>query len=76
MAQQSLADVAVSTLAAINVMADGISTDDPERHAVWALKRAAEQAVLNGLQTAGDIVRAARDAREAVADAKKEAAEK
>ena len=76
MTQESIADIAVSTLAGIKAIGDGISNDDPERHAIRAMKRAAEQAVLNGLQIADDIIRAARDVREAVADTKKEAAER
>jgi hypothetical protein len=72
--QQSLADIAVSTLAAIKAMDERVSTEDPERFAIWELKRAAEQAALSGLQLASSIAYSARNVREAIADAKTQTA--
>ena len=52
----SIADQAVYTLGEIERIAVGLPHDDKMRHTLRKMKRAAEQAVLNGLGTAQDIV--------------------
>jgi hypothetical protein len=64
--QRSIADMAVDTLAAIQRMDKDIGLDNPERHAIREMKRAAELAVTEGLRVAMAIVHAADSVRAAV----------
>lgn len=66
MAQQSLADLAVTTLAELKQIEAGMKTDAEERFAIWRAKEAAEQAIRSGCEVALNILTAARFMREAV----------
>jgi hypothetical protein len=68
--QQNIADMAASTLAAIDRMDEGLDANHPERDAILNLKRAAEQAVIDGLRGALAIADAARSVRNAVTEVK------
>jgi len=51
----SLADQVIQSLADVRQMDEGIDTDCPERHAVWSLKRVAEQAIADAMRTATEL---------------------
>ena len=68
MSQQSLADLAVETLAAVQQMNDGIGLEHPERHAIREMKQAAEQVLADAFRVAQRIVWASKTVREAVAE--------
>ena len=53
--QQSLADQAVQTLAAVSSMCDDVGLDSVERHIIRGMKRIAEQSIENGLRMALDL---------------------
>lgn len=71
MAHQSLAELAVLTLAEIQRLDFDVPADAPERYAVWAMKEAAEQAIEQGLKVALAIARGTKHARDAVAEVQK-----
>ena len=48
---ESLADLAVRTLAAVSDMGN-VASDDPLRHSIRNLRQCAQTAILNGLQEA------------------------
>lgn len=52
MTQQSLADLAVETLAAVATIDEGVTIDHPERHVVRDLKREAEALISNAMRSA------------------------
>lgn len=64
----SLADQAVFVLGEIDRIADGMLNDDPMRHVVRGMKRAAERAIENGLRLAQEIVDNSKNLRKDVAD--------
>lgn len=70
MAQQTLAEQAVDTLAEIKRMDFNVNSDSPERYAIHLMKQAAEEAVSNGLRLAMQIVWAAKQAQDTVEDIK------
>lgn len=53
--QQSLADAAVETLAAIRAMDNGIDLCHPERHVIRDLKRNAEALIADALRRAREL---------------------
>jgi hypothetical protein len=55
MAEQSLADIAVETLAAVKSMDNGIGLEHPERHVIRDLKRNAEALIADALRRARDL---------------------
>lgn len=57
--QQSLADAAVETLAAVKSMDNGIGLEHPERHVIRDLKRNAEALIADALRRAREIAYAA-----------------
>ena len=52
MTQQSLAEMAVETLAAVAAINEGVTIDHPERHIVRDIKREAEALISNALRSA------------------------
>ncbi|CAN7406169.1 hypothetical protein LJR074_002565 [Acidovorax sp. LjRoot74] len=62
--QQSLADAAVETLAAVRAMDNGIGLDNPERHVIRDLKRNAEALIADALRRARELAYAADAIRE------------
>lgn len=62
--QQSLADAAVETLAAIRAMDNGIDLTHPERHVIRDLKRNAEALIADALRRARDLAYTAYCIRE------------
>ena len=74
MAEQSLADRAIETLAAVRAMDDGVELAHPERHAVHELKRAAEAILDTALRQAYMLAHAAQDLREDMRKKEKEGA--
>lgn len=64
MTQQSLADLAVETLAAVAAIDEGVTIDHPERHVVRDLKREAEALISNALRSARALAYAAEGLRE------------
>ena len=68
MSQQSLADLAVETLARVQQMSDGIGLAHPERHAIREMKQTAEQVLADAFRAAQRIVWAAGTVREVVAE--------
>lgn len=61
--RQSLADQAVTALAAIAAMDEDLSNEHAERHIIRGMKRAAEAALENGLRVAQDLAWVARDVK-------------
>ena len=59
----SLADQVIQTLADVRQMDDGIDTDCHERHAVWNLKRLAEQAIADAMRAATELAWQAKSLR-------------
>lgn len=59
----SLADQAVQALAMVQAMDDGMDIENPERHAVYSMRRIAEQAISAGFRTAIDLAWEAKDLR-------------
>lgn len=59
----SLADQAVQALAMVQAMDDGMDMEHPERHAVYSMRRIAEQAIAAGFRTAIDLAWQAKDLR-------------
>lgn len=57
--QQSLADAAVETLAAVRAMDNGIDLSHPERHVIRDLKRNAEALIGDALRRARELAYAA-----------------
>ena len=57
---QSLADQAVDTIAAIRNLDTGTNMDHPERHAVREMKRVASEIVTNALRQAQALVHSAQ----------------
>lgn len=51
----SLADQVIQSLADVRQMDDGIDTDCPEHHAIWNLKRLAEQAIADAMRAATEL---------------------
>ena len=51
----SLADQVIQSLADVRQMDEGIDTDCPERHAVWSLKRLAEQGIADAMRAATEL---------------------
>lgn len=74
MSQQSLADLAVETLARVQAMSDGIGLEHPERHAIREMKQTAEQVLADAFRVAQRIVWASRTMREVVDEVSKAAA--
>ena len=74
MAEQSLADRAIETLAAVRAMDDGVELAHPERHAARELKRAAEAILDTALRQAYMLALAAQDLREDMRKKEKESA--
>lgn len=64
--QNNLPEMAAATIAAIQRMDEGVTADHPEYHAIGNLKRAAEQAVIDGLRSALAIAESAHNVRDAV----------
>lgn len=64
MAEQSLADIAVETLAAVRTMDNGIGLEHPERHVIRDLKRNAEALIADALRRARDLAYTADAIRE------------
>lgn len=64
MAEQSLADIAVETLAAVKSMDNGIGLEHPERHVIRDLKRNAESLIADALRRARDLAYTADRIRE------------
>lgn len=64
MTQQSLADLAVETLAAVAAIGEGVTINHPERHIVRDLKREAEALISNALRSARALTYAAEGLRE------------
>lgn len=53
--QQSIADRAVSTLAAVSRMGEDLTSEAVERHIVRNMKRIAEQAIEDGFRVAMEL---------------------
>jgi hypothetical protein len=68
MSQQSLADLAVETLARVQQMGDGIGLEHPERHAIREMKQTAEQVLADAFRVAQRIAWASGTVREVVAE--------
>lgn len=66
--QQSIADMAVSALAAIQGMDEGMGVVEPERHAIREMKRAAEQAITDACRLALSIAWASRTVRKVASE--------
>lgn len=64
MSEQSLADMAVETLAAVRAMDNGIDLSHPERHVIRDLKRNAETMIADALRRARDLAFTADQVRE------------
>ena len=64
MAEQSLADTFVDTLAAVRAMDNGIDLTHPERHVIRDLKRNAETLIADALRRARDLAYTAESIRE------------
>lgn len=64
MSQQSLADRAVETLAAIREMDAGVDIGHVERHAIWGMKRTAEAILANAMSAAMDLAYQAQGLRD------------
>lgn len=62
--RRSLAEEAIAVLGEIGRMCDGVGNDHPGRWPLRKMKMAAEQAVHDGLHTAGEIIEAARAVKE------------
>lgn len=67
----SLADTAIDTLAEIRQIDSNLDPDAPERLVIREMKRAAEQAVAEGLRLAANIARSAREVREVIAETRR-----
>lgn len=59
----SLADQAVETLAAVAAIGEGLTNDDPWRHAIRNLKRSAQDIITNALRQALDLAYQAEQLR-------------
>jgi hypothetical protein len=68
--QFSLADQAVAALAAIARMDAEITSESPERHLVWSLKRQAEALLFDVLRRAHELAYLASDIQRAMKEAK------
>lgn len=55
MCQESLADRAVTTLAAVRVMCDKVEIEHPERQAIRGLKQIAENLLDEAFRQAGNL---------------------
>lgn len=66
----SLADRAVHALAEVAAMGDDLSNDDPKRHIVRHMKRAAEQALSNAFVLAAELAYQAKDVSKTFANLK------
>lgn len=64
MAEQSLADMAVETLAAVRAMDNGVALTHPERHVIRDLKRDAEALIADALRRARSLAYTAESIRE------------
>lgn len=70
----SLADLAVDTIAAVKAMDEGIELGQPECGVVLSLQRQAEQILTSAFRQAVDLTYSARSVRAAVKEAAEDAA--
>lgn len=71
-ATSSINDRAIEALSMVAQMGDGMSNDDPERHIIRNLKRAAEKALDQAFILATDLAYQAKDVRQTFSEFKEQ----